>query len=173
LQTLTLKNSYWLIQEVNQEVSQKSHRNQLEKLVPEFYEAGRRTVRKYPSLPNIDWVWLWSMSNHYLLGKILNFFGIPVFSVLWLFEPATKYDAEVVYAVEASNMAQYAHKLVQSNHLGDKITVIAGKIEEIDLPEKVDIILSEPMGYMLFNERMLDTYFHAKKVAEGSQHTEI
>jgi hypothetical protein len=113
------------------------------------------------------------MSNHYLLGKILNFFGIPVFSVLWLFEPATKYDAEVVYAVEASNMAQYAHKLVQSNHLGDKITVIAGKIEEIDLPEKVDIILSEPMGYMLFNERMLDTYFHAKKVAEGSQHTEI
>ena len=41
--------------------------------------------------------------------------------------------------------------------------MIAGKIEEIDLPEKVDIIISEPMGYMLFNERMLETFLHAKK----------
>lgn len=40
---------------------------------------------------------------------------------------------------------------------------MAGKIEEIDLPEKVDIIISEPMGYMLFNERMLETFLHAKK----------
>lgn len=38
-----------------------------------------------------------------------------------------------------------------------------GKIEEIDLPQKVDIIISEPMGYMLYNERMLETYLHAKK----------
>lgn len=41
--------------------------------------------------------------------------------------------------------------------------MVAGKIEEIDLPEKVDIIISEPMGYMLFNERMLETFLHAKK----------
>jgi len=34
---------------------------------------------------------------------------------------------------------------------------------QIELPEKVDIIISEPMGYMLFNERMLETYLHAKK----------
>lgn len=45
----------------------------------------------------------------------------------------------------------------------DKITVIAGKVEEIDLPEMVDIIISEPMGYMLYNERMLETFLHAKK----------
>ena len=41
--------------------------------------------------------------------------------------------------------------------------VVPGKIEEIELPEKVDVIISEPMGYMLFNERMLETYLHAKK----------
>ena len=41
--------------------------------------------------------------------------------------------------------------------------MVAGKIEEIELPEKVDIIISEPMGYMLFNERMLETFLHAKK----------
>lgn len=76
---------------------------------------------------------------------------------------AAQAGAAKVYAVEASNMAQYAQQLVASNNLNDRITVIAGKIEEIDLPEKVDIIISEPMGYMLYNERMLETYLHAKK----------
>lgn len=28
---------------------------------------------------------------------------------------------------------------------------------------QVDVIISEPMGYMLLNERMLETYLHAKK----------
>ena len=46
--------------------------------------------------------------------------------------------------------------------LSDRITVISGKIEEIELPEMVDVIISEPMGYMLFNERMLETFLHAK-----------
>lgn len=31
------------------------------------------------------------------------------------------------------------------------------------LPEKVDLLISEPFGYMLYNERMLETYLHAKK----------
>lgn len=76
---------------------------------------------------------------------------------------AAQSGAAKVYAVEASNMAQYAQQLVTANNLSERITVIAGKIEEIDLPEKVDIIISEPMGYMLYNERMLETYLHAKK----------
>lgn len=76
---------------------------------------------------------------------------------------AAQAGAKRVYAVEASNMAQYAQQLVAANNMSDRITVIAGKIEEIELPEKVDIIVSEPMGYMLYNERMLETYLHAKK----------
>lgn len=52
---------------------------------------------------------------------------------------------------------------MKNNKLEDKIHVIAGKIEDLDLPEQVDIIISEPMGYMLFNERMLETFLHAKK----------
>ena len=46
--------------------------------------------------------------------------------------------------------------------------MISGKIEEINLPEKVDIIISEPMGYMLLNERMLETFLHAKKFLKPS-----
>lgn len=52
---------------------------------------------------------------------------------------------------------------MEANHLENKVVVILGKIEEIELPEKVDVIISEPMGYMLYNERMLETYLHAKK----------
>ena len=50
-----------------------------------------------------------------------------------------------------------------ANNLQHVIQVVAGKIEEINLAEKVDMIISEPMGYMLYNERMLETYLHAKK----------
>ncbi|XP_063219806.1 histone-arginine methyltransferase CARMER isoform X4 [Bacillus rossius redtenbacheri] len=76
---------------------------------------------------------------------------------------AVQAGAMRVYAVEASTMAQHAETLVSSNNLEGKIVVIAGKIEEIELPENVDVIVSEPMGYMLYNERMLETYLHAKK----------
>jgi len=68
-----------------------------------------------------------------------------------------------VYAVEASSIAVQAAKLVAANDADDVIKVISGKIEEISLPEQVDIIISEPMGYMLLNERMLETFLHAKK----------
>eukprot|EP00061_Rhincodon_typus_P017173 g45748.t1 len=53
--------------------------------------------------------------------------------------------------------------LVKSNNLADRILIIPGKVEEVNIPEQVDIIISEPMGYMLFNERMLESYLHAKK----------
>ncbi|KAL8202434.1 UNVERIFIED_CONTAM: Histone-arginine methyltransferase carm1 [Gekko kuhli] len=58
--------------------------------------------------------------------------------------------------------------LVKSNSLTDRIVVIPGKVEEVSLPEQVDIIISEPMGYMLFNERMLESYLHAKKYLKPS-----
>ncbi|XP_022195217.1 histone-arginine methyltransferase CARMER isoform X1 [Nilaparvata lugens] len=76
---------------------------------------------------------------------------------------AVQAGAKRVYAVEASSMALHAETLVNANNMRDKINVIAGKIEEVVLPEMVDVIISEPMGYMLFNERMLETYLHAKK----------
>lgn len=58
--------------------------------------------------------------------------------------------------------------LVKSNNLTERIVVIPGKVEEVSLPEQVDVIISEPMGYMLFNERMLESYLHAKKYLKPS-----
>ncbi|KAF7151175.1 hypothetical protein RHSIM_Rhsim02G0009000 [Rhododendron simsii] len=60
-------------------------------------------------------------------------------------------------------MAEYAHKLIAGNpSLGERITVVKGKIEEVELPEKADILISEPMGTLLVNERMLETYVIAR-----------
>lgn len=58
--------------------------------------------------------------------------------------------------------------LVESNNLSDNIIVLPGKIEEISLPEAVDVTISELMGCVLFNERMLESYLHSKKVAENN-----
>jgi len=76
---------------------------------------------------------------------------------------AMQAGARKVYAVEASTMAEHTKRLVSCSQYAGRIIVVPGKIEEVTLPEKVDIIVSEPMGYMLFNERMLETYLHAKK----------
>lgn len=64
---------------------------------------------------------------------------------------AAKAGAKRVYAVDASDIAYKAMQNVKDNNLGDIIKMVKGKIE--DLPEeeldKVDIIVSEWMGYFL------------------------
>lgn len=71
---------------------------------------------------------------------------------------AARAGAKKVYAVEASDIADCARKLVVANGLEDVVEVIKGKIEEIDIPEKVDVVISEPMGFLLVHERMLESY---------------
>ncbi|MBA0880063.1 hypothetical protein Goshw_023375 [Gossypium schwendimanii] len=76
---------------------------------------------------------------------------------------AAQAGAKHVYAIEASEMAEYARKLIAGNpSLGQRITVIKGKVEEVELPEKADILISEPMGTLLVNERMLESYIIAR-----------
>lgn len=76
---------------------------------------------------------------------------------------AVQAGARRVYAVEASNMAALAERLVAANGLSDRITVIRGKVEEVELPEPVDVIVSEPMGFLLVHERMLESYMVARQ----------
>ncbi|KAF6161663.1 hypothetical protein GIB67_021738 [Kingdonia uniflora] len=63
---------------------------------------------------------------------------------------AVQAGAKHVYAVEASEMAEYARRLIAGNpSLGQRITVVKGKVEEVELPEKADILISEPMGPLI------------------------
>lgn len=71
--------------------------------------------------------------------------------------------AKHVYGIECSAIAEQAMQIVKDNNYADKVTIIKGKVEEIDLPvDKVDIIVSEWMGYFLFYESMLDTVIYAR-----------
>lgn len=73
-----------------------------------------------------------------------------------------KAGAKKVYAVEATDMAYQAKKIVEENGLSDVIEVVRGTMETIELPEKVDVIVSEWMGHFLFRECMLDTVLFAR-----------
>merc|ERR1719401_2575532 len=75
---------------------------------------------------------------------------------------AASAGARTVYAVEATDMAQRARRIVQANGWDKVIRVLQGKVETIKLPEKVDVIVSEWMGYFLLRESMLDSVLAAR-----------
>ena len=76
---------------------------------------------------------------------------------------AARAGAKHVYAIENAEIAFFAREIIKNNGLSDKITVIKGKMEEITLPvDKVDIIISEWMGYFLLYESMLDSVLWAR-----------
>ena len=59
----------------------------------------------------------------------------------------------------------FAEQIVKDNNLSDVVTLVKGKVEEVELPagiQEVDIIISEWMGYCLFYESMLDTVIFAR-----------
>ena len=71
--------------------------------------------------------------------------------------------AKQVIAVEASDVADVCSQIVKCNKMEDKITVIKGQIEAVELPvEKVDVIVSEWMGFYLLHESMLDSVIFAR-----------
>jgi protein arginine N-methyltransferase 1 len=70
--------------------------------------------------------------------------------------------AKKVYAVEATKMSEHARALVKANNLEQVVEVIEGSVEDITLPEKVDVIISEWMGYFLLRESMFDSVIWAR-----------
>ncbi|KAG8043927.1 hypothetical protein GUJ93_ZPchr0458g22870 [Zizania palustris] len=70
--------------------------------------------------------------------------------------------AKRVYAVEASEIATQAREIVMANNLHDKIVVIHGRVEDVEVDDKVDVIISEWMGYMLLYESMLPSVLFAR-----------
>lgn len=75
---------------------------------------------------------------------------------------AAQAGAAKVYAVEYTDMAIHARKMVEANGLSHVIEVIQSSVEELELPCQVDIIISEWMGYILLRESMLDSVIRAR-----------
>ena len=72
--------------------------------------------------------------------------------------------AKKVYAVEASQLAKLAKEVVRENNFDNVIEVIESRIEDVGLNaiDKVDIIVSEWMGFYLVHEGMLDSVIVAR-----------
>ncbi|WOO85876.1 Protein arginine N-methyltransferase 1 [Vanrija pseudolonga] len=76
---------------------------------------------------------------------------------------AASAGAKQVIGIDMSNILDQAQKIIEANGFKDKITLIKGKLEDVELPVKqVDIIISEWMGYFLLYESMLDTVLLAR-----------
>lgn len=79
---------------------------------------------------------------------------------------AAQTGAKLVYAVEASSMGEVIRALADSNDFGgSEIKVLMKALETIkdeEVPDKVDCLVSEPIGTFLFNERMIETYLCAR-----------
>jgi protein arginine N-methyltransferase 1 len=76
---------------------------------------------------------------------------------------AAKAGAEKVYAIEESEILTIAREVVAANGLSDRISFISGNSVNVDLPEKVDLIISELIGTEPLYERMIPTLADASK----------
>ncbi len=68
---------------------------------------------------------------------------------------AARAGASKVYAVEQTSIASLAEELVAANGLAEIVDVIQGDIREVELPGKVDVVVSEWLGGFGIDEGML------------------
>ena len=75
---------------------------------------------------------------------------------------AARAGATRVYLVEPEDILSVAEEIVRANGLQDVVRCIQGRIEEIRLPERVDLIVSVLTGNFLLTEDLLQTLFLAR-----------
>lgn len=74
---------------------------------------------------------------------------------------AARAGAKKVIAVDASDIAEKAEKIVKENGMDGVVTVVRGKVEDIVLPdgiEKVDVIISECTCFSILPSASLNSY---------------
>jgi protein arginine N-methyltransferase 1 len=98
-------------------------------------------------------------NKHLFKGKVVMDVGCGT-GILCMF--AASAGAAKVYGIECAGIYKQAREIVKTNGFEDVIEIVHGKCEDIELPVKVDIIISEWMGYFLLYESMLDTVLFAR-----------
>lgn len=70
--------------------------------------------------------------------------------------------ARRVYLVEPEPVVRIAVEVAKANGSASAIVALEGRIEDVELPEKVDIIVSALAGNLLFSEDLLPSLFYAR-----------
>ena len=75
---------------------------------------------------------------------------------------AARAGAEQVFAVDRSEILQVTERIVRRNDLSQTIKCFPGKAESIELPCRVDLIVSEWMGFFALAEAMFESVVAAR-----------
>lgn len=86
------------------------------------------------------------------LGAGLGILGLMALSL----------GAKKVYLVEPASIIETTRMVIKANKLSDRVVCIEGTIEEVELPERVDIITSVFTGNFLLQEDLLPSLFYAR-----------
>jgi predicted RNA methylase len=76
---------------------------------------------------------------------------------------AAQAGASRVYAIEAGDMARLARDVVRANRLEDRIHVVEGWSTQVNLPERADVLVSEIIGEIPLDERILEATLDARR----------
>jgi hypothetical protein len=83
--------------------------------------------------------------------------GLGVLGIL-----AAKLGAKRVYLVEPEDIISVTQKIVAANGLSERVHCLQGNIEQVEIPEKVDVIISVFTGNFLLEEDLLPSLFYAR-----------
>jgi predicted RNA methylase len=75
---------------------------------------------------------------------------------------AAKLGAKRVYLVEPEDIISVAAQIAKANGYSDRVHCLQGKIEDVTLPEQVDVIISVFTGNFLLEEDLLPSLFYAR-----------
>ena len=70
--------------------------------------------------------------------------------------------ARRVYRVEPEPVLRIAMEIARANGLADRVVPLEGRIEDVAVPEPVDLIVSVFTGNLLFSEDLLPSLYHAR-----------
>ena len=75
---------------------------------------------------------------------------------------AAQLGAKKVYAVEPEATIEVAKDIARQNGYGERFECLKGRIEKVNLPEQVDVIISVFTGNFLLEEDLLPSLFYAR-----------
>jgi SAM-dependent methyltransferase len=84
--------------------------------------------------------------------------GLGTFGML-----AAQLGAARVYAVDSADVIATAEELARANGVAERMRFLRARASEIDLPEKVDVIVSDLSGALPLFEEHIPTLIHARE----------
>ncbi|HYF00120.1 MAG TPA: 50S ribosomal protein L11 methyltransferase [Planctomycetota bacterium] len=76
---------------------------------------------------------------------------------------ALKHGAARVYAVDRTGVVELARLLARENGVEDRMVVLRGRSYDVRLPERVDVVVSEILGHLPFEEDVVGVLADARR----------